>query len=296
MSQFYTALRSSLPVSKCTDLVTSKIWDVVIVGGGHNGLTAAAYMARSGVSVLVLERRDVLGGACTLERPFLSAPDVVLSPCAYVEGLLDKTVAKELNLASYGIETTVANPGLFCPFPDGTALYDYYDEDKTEECLESLGVSDSDIEGYFAYEELFAEAKQRMRAGARDAWQAPAPSDDELRALLQHNAEMCDIVLGASIASVVRRYVTDERLQTALWGQGGRCIRWTRVTGHGVIRLLHMGDWGYVRGGWGRSRRAWLSARDARSDCDAGGGRYITPPSGADQLATVRVQQPRRRW
>ena len=49
--------------------IASREWDAVIVGGGHNGLTAAAYLARAGRSVLVLERRERLGGACTLERP-----------------------------------------------------------------------------------------------------------------------------------------------------------------------------------------------------------------------------------
>ena len=72
-----------------------------MVGGGHNGLTAAAYLARAGSSVLVLERRERLGGACTLERPF---PDgrYVVSPCAYVGGLLDELVISELGLRGRG--------------------------------------------------------------------------------------------------------------------------------------------------------------------------------------------------
>ena len=60
-------------------------WDAVVVGGGHNGLTTAAYLARAGRSVLVLERRDRLGGACTLEQPFAD-PAWLVSPCAYVSG------------------------------------------------------------------------------------------------------------------------------------------------------------------------------------------------------------------
>ncbi|MGH9283968.1 MAG: FAD-dependent oxidoreductase, partial [Acidimicrobiales bacterium] len=62
-------------------------WDVVVVGAGHNGLTAAAYLARAGRSVLVLERRNQIGGAATLERPFADERFVV-SPCAYLVGLL----------------------------------------------------------------------------------------------------------------------------------------------------------------------------------------------------------------
>ena len=71
--------------------LAAREWDAIVVGGGHNGLTAAAYLARAGQSVLVLERRDQLGGACTLERPFADER-YVISPCAYVVGLLDPLV------------------------------------------------------------------------------------------------------------------------------------------------------------------------------------------------------------
>jgi phytoene dehydrogenase-like protein len=71
--------------------VAARPWDVVVVGAGHNGLTAAAYLARAGQTVLVLERRGQLGGACTLERPFADER-FVMSPCAYLVGLLHPLV------------------------------------------------------------------------------------------------------------------------------------------------------------------------------------------------------------
>ena len=77
--------------------LAARTWDAVVVGGGHNGLAAAAYVARAGRSVLVLERRAQLGGACTLERPFADDRFLV-SPCAYLVGLLHPLVDEELGL------------------------------------------------------------------------------------------------------------------------------------------------------------------------------------------------------
>ncbi|MET0927448.1 MAG: FAD-dependent oxidoreductase, partial [Solirubrobacterales bacterium] len=99
------------PVAK----LAGRDWDAIIVGGGHNGLTAAAYLARAGRSVLVLERRERLGGAATLERPFEDERFVV-SPCAYVVGLLDQLVIDELELERRGLRYWVADPNLWVPF------------------------------------------------------------------------------------------------------------------------------------------------------------------------------------
>ena len=95
--------------------LAARDWDAIVVGGGHNGLTAAAYLARAGSSVLVLERRERLGGACTLEQPFADERYVV-SPCAYVVGLLDDVVIRELRLRERGYECFVADPNLWVPF------------------------------------------------------------------------------------------------------------------------------------------------------------------------------------
>src|ERR687887_383263 len=115
------------PVSE----LAARDWDAIVVGGGHNGLTAAAYLARAGKSVLVLERREQLGGACTLERPFADQRYVV-SPCAYVVGLLDRRVVSELQLERRGYRVFVADPNLWVPFDDGTAFGQWLDEARTK--------------------------------------------------------------------------------------------------------------------------------------------------------------------
>jgi phytoene dehydrogenase-like protein len=244
------------PVSE----LAARDWDAVVVGAGHNGLTAAAYLARAGRSVLVLERRDQLGGACTLERPF-SDSRYLISPCAYVVGLLDPVVVGELELERRGYAVTPADPNLWCPFEDGSSYAAYVDPARTAEHLRAQGFAERDIAGLAEFGALFDRARDRLRAGPdRDTWLSPSPSRAEVEAMLD-DEELVQLVFEDSIAGLLERYVDDQRLIDAIGPQGTiGTFAGPRDPGTASIRLMHhqgnllgLGSvWGYVAGGIGR--------------------------------------------
>ncbi len=94
-------------------------YDVAIVGGGHNGLVAAAYCARAGLRTVVLERRDVLGGATLTEEVW---PGYRLSVASYVCSLLDPRIVAELDLRAHGYDAYRKDPASFTPLADGRSL------------------------------------------------------------------------------------------------------------------------------------------------------------------------------
>jgi phytoene dehydrogenase-like protein len=120
-------------------------YDVVVIGGGHNGLTAAAYLARAGRSVLVLERRHVLGGAAVTEEVF---PGFRFSVCSYVVSLLRPEIIRELDLPRHGLEILPLD-GTFTPMPNGDYLWRVNDHARTRR--EIARHSKLDAEAYDEY-------------------------------------------------------------------------------------------------------------------------------------------------
>ena len=115
--------------------------DALILGGGHNGLVAASYLADAGMDVLLLERRDLLGGACATEELF---PGYRFSSCSYICHLLQDKVIDELALREHGFDVFHLDPSRFQPFPDGSALRLWDDLERSQEELARFSRKDAE--------------------------------------------------------------------------------------------------------------------------------------------------------
>jgi phytoene dehydrogenase-like protein len=126
-------------------------YDAIVIGGGHNGLTCAAYLARARKRVLVLERRHVLGGAAVTEEVF---PGFKFSVCSYVVSLLRPEIIRDLDLPRHGMELLPLD-GTFTPLPDGDFLWRVNDHEKTRR--EIARHSRLDAEAYDEYGRAMVE-------------------------------------------------------------------------------------------------------------------------------------------
>jgi phytoene dehydrogenase-like protein len=133
----------------------AQTYDVIVAGGGHNGLVTAAYLARAGRKVLVLEAREMVGGCSVTEEVW---PGFRVSTAAYLTSLMQERIVRELELEKHGYRVDAKDPAFFSPFPDGRFLFMWQDREKT--LAEIAKFSPRDAERYPAYEDHLERLSQ----------------------------------------------------------------------------------------------------------------------------------------
>jgi phytoene dehydrogenase-like protein len=268
--------------------------DAAIVGAGHNGLVAAAYLARAGLAVAAFERRELVGGACVTEELW---PGVRASPGAYTLSLLRAEIVRELELPRHGLRVEVHEPYLFAPAPDGPAVVTWSDPARTYAQLERDWTR-ADADAYRDWSRRRAEASAR----ARPLMLQPPDREQWLEAV---GAEILDGSIAAELAVIPSEQV---RVPFAIQGLIGT-LAGPEDPGTAFVSFYHdlgeaagpPGAWGYARGGMGAVTTALRSAAESagaevrtsapvdRVLVDDGRATGIVLEDGSEQLARAVV-------
>jgi phytoene dehydrogenase-like protein len=251
--------------------------DVVIVGGGHNGLTCAAYLAKAGLDVMVLERREILGGAAATEETW---PGYRVSSGSYVVSLMPPRIVDELELRRFGYDVSIITPDYFVPFPDGTSLTLWGDLARDRENIARLSKHDADayaaFDTYFErvaalMKELLFVVPPNLRLREAASW---ARAMGRLRGMSGRDVHELVRLFTMSAADFLDEWFDDDRVKGALATQaiiGAWCGPMTPGSAYVLMHHWigeiegHFGAWGWVKGGMGA-----VSAAIARAAQTAG--------------------------
>ncbi len=253
-------------------------YDSIIVGGGHNGLVAAAYLARAGRRVLVLERRPLVGGCAVTEEIW---PGYRVSTAAYLTSLMQERIVRELDLPRYGYQVDAKDPAFFSVFPDGRHFFMWQDRART--LAEIARFSARDAEVYPAYEDRLERLSQVVE-GLLLSTPPPFPPRGpasfleylrlagKLRGLSPAELVALVKIFTQSAAEFLDEWFESEQVKVTLatdgviGANGG-----PRSPGTAYILLHHCmggvaghrGLWGFVRGGMGAVSEAIAAAARA---------------------------------
>ena len=253
-----------------------KHYDCIVIGGGHNGLVTAAYLAKAGKSVCVLERRHILGGCACTEEIW---PGYRVSTAAYVISLFLPQITRELRLKQYGLEVLPRNPSSFTPLLDGRSLT--LGPDMVASQREIAKFSRRDAEAYPKYNSLLERVAQVLEPTLNKAAPDPLPMPKEWRKIgvgkrLRDGAKMLELYqaldgLGHDLPEAIELLTGAARPLLERWFEA-EVLRATLATdaiigafasisspGTAYVLLHHVmgeaggarGVWGYVRGGMG---------------------------------------------
>ncbi len=244
----------------------TKQWDAVVIGGGHNGLVAAAYLAKNGLRTLVCERREVIGGASVSEHPF--GPDYTVTSLSYVLSLLPPQITADLGLDRHGLTIYPQGP-YFAPRRDGRALR--LPNDAKERRAQIAQFSEHDAGAYDEYERhlarigkvlapLLHEVPPKLGSHRPADLLAQARLTTRLRKVDVRGAVDITRLLTGSVADLLDRYFESDAMRGVL-SVSGVIGTWAgpRSAGTAYVLLHHhigeadgqAGAWGFPRGGMG---------------------------------------------
>ena len=255
-------------------------YDVIVIGAGHNGLTAAAYLGGAGLSTLVLERRDIVGGCCVTEE---IAPGCRASTTSYIASMLRPEVIRDLELAAHGLRMVPCDPALQVAFPDGQVVPWWADRDRT--VVELRKISPGDAETFTRVDDqlkklarylqpFFLEPPPEVEFDGLQSWWKLLRMGRRFRGIT--NAEVAQLIsfLTGSLGDFLDRNYQADKIKTlflanSLYGKHGGPYD----PGTAIGLLFHLlsggeqesqGFYGHVIGGMGAITQALAAAARKR--------------------------------
>ena len=252
-------------------------YDVILIGAGHNALVTAAYLARAGRRVLVLERRELIGGACVTEELW---PGFKVSTASYVNSLFRPEIVRDLELTRYGFELLPRSPASFTPFPDGRSLLLGPDKALTDREISKFSTRDAAaFPKYEAWLETIADFVEPTLMETPPSPWSFRPRDLTALARLgwrfvrlgKKGADAIEILTGAA-RPILDRWFESEQLKATLATDAIiGAMAAPSMPGTAYVLFHHVmgecdgvrGVWGYVRGGMGGLSNAIAGAARA---------------------------------
>ena len=259
-----------------TQIQTQRTYDAIVIGAGHNGLTAAAYLARAGLSTLVLERREIVGGCCVTEE---IAPGCHVSTTSYVASMLRPEVIRDLRLADHGLRMIPCDPSIQVPFHDGQVVPWWADRERAK--VEFAKISPKDAETFVRIDDqlkklarylqpFFLEPPPDIDTASLSGWSDLFRVGKRFRGITSHEVGQLISFLTGSLGEFLDNNFESEKMKTILlannvYGKHGGPYQ----PGTAIGLLFHLlsggadelqGFYGHVIGGMGAITQAMAAS------------------------------------